>query len=74
VSARDTTPDADALQLEIYRRILPSQRCELAAQMSMAARAISLAGIKSRHPDYDEHQARSALFRLLVGDELFRRA
>jgi hypothetical protein len=28
----------------------------------------------ARHPAYDEYQARMALYRLLVGDELFRRA
>jgi len=51
----------------------PSQRCTIAARMSADARAITLAGIRRRHPDYDEHQARLALFRLLLGDEMFRR-
>jgi hypothetical protein len=72
--AMDTTSDAGAVQTEIYRRMSPARRCAIAVQMSAAARAITLAGIRSRHPEYDEHQARLALFRLLVGDELFRRA
>jgi hypothetical protein len=62
------------VQLAIYRRMTPARRCELAVRMSTSARAITLAGIRSRHPEYDEHQARLALFRVLVGDELFRRA
>lgn len=70
----DTTPDAAAVQLAIYRRMAPAQRCAIAARMSTSARAITLAGIRSRHPEYDERQARLALFRMLVGDELFRRA
>jgi hypothetical protein len=33
-----------------------------------------LAGIRARHPDYDDATARWALFRLLIGDGLFVRA
>jgi hypothetical protein len=40
--------------------------------MSEMARSIALENIRSRHPDYDDHQARMALFRLLLGDDLFR--
>jgi hypothetical protein len=69
----DTTPDAARVRLAIYRRMAPQQRCAIAAQMSADARAIALAGIRQRHPGYDEQQARLALFRLLLGDELFRR-
>ncbi len=72
--ATDTTDEAAAVQTELYRRMSPARRCAIAARMSTAARAISLAGIRTRHPEYDDHQARMALFRLLVGDELFRRA
>jgi len=47
---------------------------ELAARLSEDARVMALAGIRQRHPDYDDSHARYALFRLLVGDELFCRA
>jgi len=42
--------------------------------MSAMARSITLENIRARHPEYGEHQARMALYRLLVGDELFHRA
>ena len=42
--------------------------------MSLDARATALAGIRARHPNYDDATARGALFRLLIGDEPFRRA
>ena len=42
--------------------------------MSLDARAITLAAIRQRHPEYDDTSARWALFRLLVGDELFQKA
>jgi len=70
---RDTTPDAAAVQVAIYRAMSPAKRCELAAAMSVASRRIALAGIRARHPEYDDAQARHALFRLLLGDELARR-
>ena len=72
--ARDTTPDAAGVQTEVYRRMGPARRAELAAEMSEMARALALENIQRRHPEYDEQQARMALFRMLVGDELFQRA
>jgi hypothetical protein len=74
VSARDTTTEATAVQTAIYRRMTGAQRTLLAAEMSEAARSITLAGIRRRHPEYDDGQARYALFRLLLGDALFRSA
>jgi hypothetical protein len=73
-SLRDTTPDAAAVQAALYRRMTPAQRGAQAARMSASARAITLAGIRARHPEYSEKLARLALFRMLLGDELFRRA
>lgn len=62
------------MRTDLYRRMSPNQRSEIAAQMSAMTRSITLENIRRRHPTYDEHQARMAMFRLLVGDELFRRA
>jgi hypothetical protein len=74
VSARDTTPDAARVRAALYRSMTSDRRSELAAEMSVAMRGIALDNIKIRHPDYDAHQAQMALYRLLVGDDLFRRA
>ncbi len=73
-STHDTTREAAAMQVAVYRRMSPTERVAIAARMSMAARAITLEGIRRRHPDYDEQHARWALFRMLHGDELFGRA
>ena len=62
------------MRFALYRKMTSAERTTIANQMSMEARELTLAGIRSRHPDYDEATARWALFRLLVGDELFRRA
>lgn len=38
------------------------------------AREIAQAGIRARHPGYSAAEVRWALFRLLLGDDLFRAA
>jgi hypothetical protein len=73
VSSRDTSPAAAKVQAGIFRRMSAAERCALAVQMSTTARAVAAAGIRARHPGYDEAQVRFALLRLLLGDELFRR-
>jgi hypothetical protein len=74
VDQRDTTPDAAAIQAAAYRRMTSDERTRAAAEMSAMARSITLENIRGRHPEYSEHEARMALYRLLVGDELFGRA
>ena len=51
-----------------------ADRVRIGHQMSLDARAITLAAIRHRHPEYDDATARWALFRMLVGDELFQKA
>ncbi len=45
----------------------------MALRMSEEARAVTMAGIRDRHPEYTEQEARLALCRLIHGDEAFRR-
>jgi hypothetical protein len=68
-----SVPDG-TVQFDIYRRMTPARRVAIGIQMSLDARATVLAGIRARHPDYDDATARWALFRLLIGDDLFVRA
>lgn len=72
--SRDTTADADAVQLRLYRSMTSAQRTAIGDQMSIDARITTLAAIRARHPAYDEPTARWALFRMLVGDDLFTKA
>ena len=62
--ALDTSVEADALQLEILRRMDGASRLRLALDMSLAARALALAGLRQRHPDYSERDLTRALLRL----------
>jgi hypothetical protein len=73
-SSLDTSPEAHAAQLSAWRRMGPQRRLLLALQMSDEIRQVALCGIRHRHPEYTEEEARFALFRHLLGHELFVRA
>jgi hypothetical protein len=73
-SSLDTSTEAHAAQLSAWRRMGPERRLLLAMQMSDEIRQVALAGIRHRHPEYTEEEARFALFRHLLGHELFVRA
>jgi hypothetical protein len=69
----DTSLEAARVQIAIYQRMPPEKRLAQAFQMTAAARALSAAGIRQRHPEYTERQVKLALIRLTLGDELFRK-
>lgn len=71
---RDTDAESHHVQLEILRRLGPERRLDIAMRMSDEVRDIARAGIASRHPEYSGQQVRWALFRKLLGDDLFRAA
>jgi hypothetical protein len=68
----DTTPEAWAVQIDIYRRMPPSRRLELALQLSDSLRSVVASGVRRRHPEYSEEQVRLAVTRLWLGEDLFR--
>ena len=61
----DTTPWIAALQLKLYRQMTPSQRVQIAVDLSDAVRETTLAGIRRRHPQYSESDVRDAFLRLV---------
>ena len=72
--AADTSPDADAVQVEAYRRMGGAGRVQVMFRLTEMARRTSEAGIRKRHPEYDDPRVLLALARLLHGDELVQRA
>jgi hypothetical protein len=65
VAVTDTSPSAQALQLQIQRAMSGEQRLLLALEMSLFARALAKAGIRQEHSEWSEMQ---------VARELLRRA
>ena len=62
----DTSPDAEAIQLEIFRRMTPAQRFRV-AEMSESMCKISLAGLRSRHPEMTEKELLREFVRVTYG-------
>lgn len=73
-AGRDTSPDADAVQMDAYRRMGGTARAEIASRLTTMAREASAAGIRARHPEYDDLKVKLALARMLYGDELVQKA
>ena len=70
----DTTHAAREAQAEVYRRLEAGARVRLALEMSEAARELTRAGIRARHPEYSDLEVEQALRRLILGDELYLKA
>ena len=69
----DTTAAAERLQLEALRKLGAEGRLKLAFDLSETLRAIVMAGIQRRHPDYDRKMICLAYLRIILGNEQFRR-
>jgi hypothetical protein len=71
--ALDTTAEADLVQLEAYRRMGGAGRAAVVFRLNDLAREAAMAGIRARHPDYDDERQRLAYARLVLGDETMRK-
>lgn len=63
----DTSPQAEAIQLEIFRRMTTAERLKLALEMSDSMRNIALAGLRTRRPDLNENELLRELMRVMYG-------
>jgi hypothetical protein len=64
---RDTSRDAYAVLVEELRRAGRQARVSMAADMSDAIRELCVAGIRRRHPDFDDNDIEHALVELFLG-------
>ncbi len=60
----DTSPAAQAVQLEIQRAMSGEQRILLAFEMSLFARELAQEGIRREHPEWPEARVARELLRL----------
>jgi hypothetical protein len=68
----DTSPEAYEAQNEAYRRMGGTGRTAVMFRLIELARENAKAGIRARHPDYDEDHVHHAFLRLRLGDDLVR--
>jgi hypothetical protein len=69
----DTSLDAHEAQIHAYRRMGGAARVAVMFRLSESTRRWTIAGIRRRHPHYDDFQLRLALARMILGDDLVRR-
>ena len=60
----DTSPEIEAMQLQIRRSMTAEQRLLVALDISECCREFRKAGIRQDHPDWSERQLMIELFRL----------
>jgi hypothetical protein len=70
----DTTPEAWAVQLRTLRRIGAAGRLAMMFELSDNLRALVAAGVRHRHPDWDDRTVERETIRLMIGNDLFRQA
>jgi hypothetical protein len=70
----DTTAEATAKQVEVLRRIGLAGRAAMTFELSDNLRSIVESGVRLRHPDWDAGTVGREVLRLMIGDDLFRRA
>lgn len=64
MAVSDTTPKAREIQLNIHRSMSGEQRIRIAFEMSLFARDLARARIRSEHPEWDEWQVQRELLRI----------
>lgn len=66
----DTSAAARRVQVESLRRLDGPTRLRMALEMSEEARAVTLAGIRHRHPGWSDAAVHEELLRLMLGRAL----
>jgi hypothetical protein len=70
----DTDPRVEALLIEGYRRMSPSQKLERVRALTRAVQELALLDIRRRHPDADERELALRLASRWLEPELMVRA
>lgn len=65
----DTSPEAQAIQDEIHRRMTGEERLKLAFEMSEMARNFALARLRKEHPHWTEWELKRELLRYAFGSQ-----
>ena len=68
----DTTIETVRKQFEILRRLDAHTRFNMACELSDHLRNIVEAGVRLRHPEYDERKVNRQVVRLMIGETLFK--
>jgi hypothetical protein len=67
----DTTPEAQRVQDDIYRRMSPARKFRLIFHTYEMGRQLAMAGLRMRHPDVTEEEIWHLWARQHLGDKLY---
>jgi hypothetical protein len=70
----DTNPAVEALVIEGYRKMTPSEKLERVRQLTRAVQQLALLDIRRRHPDADEREQALRLASRWIEPDLMLRA
>lgn len=71
--AEDTSPEAERVLIELWRRASPARKLSLILDTTRAAQEFALAGLRARHPNDSPERLRRRFADLWLGPELARR-
>jgi len=66
----DTDPKAEAVQMEILRRMSPARKMRLVMALNDTCRKMALAGLRTRNPGASEEELAQKLSEQILGKEL----
>jgi len=70
-SKSDTSPEAQRVQYDLYRRMPLGRRLELVFDMCDTGRLLAMAGLRMRHPNTSEEETWHLWARQHLGEELY---
>ena len=66
----DTSPEIEALQVNLLRQASPARKLELLSQMNATVKALALSGLRTRHPEDPPDIIQRRLADLILGEAL----
>ena len=66
----DTDPEAERVQMEIYRQMPPWKKIQVVEDANRLSRALALAGLRSRYPDAGPEEIQRRFLGLWLGEDL----
>lgn len=73
-ASHDTSEDSARVQLEVYRRMAPSERLNVGLELTRMSRDLLAEGIRTRHPEYSDDEVKWAAIRVWIGQDMFQLA
>ncbi len=69
----DTSPSAEAIQFDLWRKMTPEQKADLFTSLTLAVQELAMAGMRQRHPGEADETLRLRLAVQRLGAETVRR-